>query len=93
MVKRATGDGVTDFASLRDALDDLRTDLDAYSRTVSRGLAGVQLDTRELWDDIADLRDDLGTVSHRVESLMRAVMADPKDVADAIIRHEGGGAE
>ena len=64
---------MTEFASLREALDALRESQDEYARAVSRFVTGASIDSREQWEDIADLREELHGVANRVESLFRTL--------------------
>lgn len=72
---------MTEFASLRDALDALRDAQQDYARTVERFVAATEarLETHEHVAD--DLRDDLYVVANRVESLFRAAAVHDGDTA------------
>ena len=62
---------MTEFASLREALDALRESQDEYARAVGRFITGQQIDHKELWAEIEDLRDDLHAVANRIEGVAK----------------------
>lgn len=83
---------MTEFASLRDALDSLREAQNEYADDVTRFVVSVEerfTTEARLYDE---LRDDMHALANRVETLVRVVMADPSDVAGSVIRLHGGDA-